>query len=153
MKVQPIGRKFFAGLFGGMMAAALLLAQATDSNIVGTVSDPAGALVPNVAVTATNKATNVKYQSVSNNAGEYRFNNVPVGRYDITAMASGFAPAKVGDVQTDLNRTASVNLTLAVGTVSTEVEVVEAAAAIDTNTSQLQTTWDSEAVRNLPSAG
>jgi hypothetical protein len=153
MKVQPIGRKFFAGLFGCGIAAVLLLGQATDSNIVGTVSDPAGALVPNVSVTAINKATNVKYETVSNNAGEYRFNNVPVGKYDITAMASGFAPAKIADVQLDLNRTASIPLTLAVGTVSTEVEVKEAAAAIDTSTSQIQTNWDADAVRNLPNAG
>lgn len=153
MKIQFFSKRLLAGVFGCVTAAVLLLGQATDSNIVGTVSDPAGALVPNVAITAINKATNVKYETVSNNAGEYRFNNVPVGRYDITATAAGFAPAKIGDVQLDLNRTASVPLTLAVGTVSTEVEVVEAAAAIDTTTSQIQTNWDADAIRNLPNAG
>ena len=133
--------------------AGLVLGQGADSVIVGTVTDPAGALVPNAKITATNKDTNVKYDTVSNAAGEYRFNNVPVGRYDVSAVVQGFAPAKIADIQLDLNRTASVNLTLKVGTVSTEVEVVEAAAAIDTATSQIQTNWNAEALRNLPNAG
>ena len=153
MNDQIIGRRFSFGLMVCAAVAGLVLGQGTDSVIVGTVTDPVGALVPNAKITATNKETNVKYETVSNAEGDYRFNNVPVGRYDVSAAVQGFAPAKVADVQLDLNRTASVNLTLKVGTVSTEVEVVEAAAAIDTATSQIQTTWDAEALRNLPNAG
>ncbi len=153
MNFQIVGRRLFLGLAACVLAAGRMLGQGTDSVIVGNVTDPAGALVPNAKITATNKDTNVKYDTVSNAAGEYRFNNVPVGRYDVSATAQGFAPAKVADIQLDLNRTASVNLTLKVGTVSTEVEVVEAAAAIDTTTSQIQTNWDAEALRNLPNAG
>ena len=139
MSFQTVGARLFLGVAACLMLAGLVWGQGTDSVIVGTVTDPAGALVPNVKITATNKATNVKYETVSNSAGEYRFNNVPVGTYDVTGTAQGFAPAKVGDVQLDLNRTSSVNLTLKVGTVSTEVEVVEAPATIDTAISQIQT--------------
>ena len=92
MNIQNLGRSFFVGAVVCLMAG-LALGQATDSNIVGMVSDPAGALVPNAKITAINKATNVKYETVSNNAGEYRFNNVPVGLYDITLLPRGFAPA------------------------------------------------------------
>ena len=123
MNFRTVGRRLFLGLLACALVAGLALGQGTDSVIVGTVTDPAGALVPNAKITATNKDTNVKYETVSNSAGEYRFNNIPVGRYDVSATAQGFAPATVGDVQLELNRTSAVNLALAVGTVSTTVEV------------------------------
>ena len=64
-------------------------AQATDSILVGTVTDPSDSLVPNASVTATNLATGVKYTGATNAAGEYRINNVPVGTYDVEASATG----------------------------------------------------------------
>jgi len=130
-----------------------LFGQATDSVIVGAVSDATGAAVPNANVVATNRDTNVQYATVTNGTGEYRLNNVPVGTYSISASAAGFSTATVGGVQLELNRTASVNLNLTVGSVSTAVEVTEAPALIDTTTSQVQTTYGSDLARDLPTAG
>ena len=133
--------------------AALGFSQATDSIIVGTVSDSSGAAVIGATVTATNKATNVKYEAPTNQAGDYRLNNVPVGTYDVTATAKGFANATVAGVELELNHTSQVNLTLAVGTVTTQVDVTEAGALIDTSTAQLQATYDSRLAQDLPMAG
>ena len=130
-----------------------LNAQATDSNIVGTVTDATGAAIPAAKVTATNTATNVKYDTVSNMEGEYRLNNVPIGNYTITATKAGFTTGSKSGVQLDLNRTATVNVALAVGTVETSVDVTESAALIDTNSSQLQTIFDTSAAADLPAAG
>jgi hypothetical protein len=128
-------------------------AQATDSNIVGTVTDATGAAIPAAKVTATNTATNVKYDTVSNMDGEYRLNNVPIGTYSVSATKAGFTTGSKSGVQLDLNRTASVNVTLAVGTVETSVDVTESAALIDTSSSQLQTIFDTSAAADLPAAG
>ncbi len=136
-----------------LVSIAALWGQATDSVIVGTVTDASGAAVGSAKVVATNRDTNVQYGTVSGNGGEYRLNNVPVGSYLITANAPGFATATVAGVQLELNRTTSVNLTLTVGTISTAVEVREAAAPIDTTTSQLQTTYSADMARDLPGAG
>ncbi len=130
-----------------------LNAQATDSNIVGTVTDATGAAIPAAKVTATNTATNVKYDTVTNMDGEYRLNNVPIGNYTIHATKAGFTTGTKSGVQLDLNRTASVNVTLAVGTVETSVDVTESAALIDTSSSQLQTVFDASAAADLPAAG
>ena len=130
-----------------------LHAQATDSILVGTVTDPSDALVPNATVTATNLATGVKYTGTTNAAGTYRINNVPVGTYDVEASATGLAGNKVSGVMLELNRTASVNFKLKVGAVSTVVEVVEASPLIDTSSAQLQNSFNSELSVNLPSAG
>jgi hypothetical protein len=131
---------------------ALSFGQAQDSNLVGTVTDSSGSAVPAATVTATNKDTGVKYTSVTGNVGDYRLNNIPVGRYDVSATAKGFATATVANLQLQLNHTASVNLTLPVGTVSTTVDVTEAAATIDTSTAQLQSAFDSRMAVDLPVA-
>src|SRR5689334_18561743 len=111
-----------------MIWTVTLMGQATDSNIVGTVTDASGAAVPDVKVVATNRDTNVPYSTVANGAGEYRLNNIPVGTYSVSASSPGFSSATVSGVQLELNRTATVNLNLVVGSVSTAVEVTEAPA-------------------------
>ncbi|MBZ5577494.1 MAG: carboxypeptidase regulatory-like domain-containing protein [Acidobacteriia bacterium] len=136
----------------GMVFLAWCFGQATDGIIVGKVSDASGAAVSGATVTATNTATNVKYTSPTNETGDYRLNNVPVGQYSVSATAKGFAAATVTGVQLDLNHTAAINLTLAVGTVTTQVDVTESNALIDTSTAQLQTTFDSRTAVEVPMA-
>jgi hypothetical protein len=126
--------------------------QATDSIVVGTVTDPTGLSVPGATVTATNKDTNVVYTTVTTSTGAYRINNVPVGRYDVSATAKGFATATTAGVQLELNRTATVNIILPVGSVATVVEVTEAVAAIDTASAQLSTTYDTRIALDVPVA-
>jgi len=143
----------FAPLAIFVAFATLSFGQATDGIIVGSVTDASGASVANAKISATNKATNVKYDTVTNVTGEYRINNVPAGTYDVAATASGFAAGTVANVLVELNHTASVNMTLTVGSVTTQVEVQEAAATIDTSTAQLQTTYDARTAVDIPMAG
>ncbi|HME08750.1 MAG TPA: TonB-dependent receptor [Bryobacteraceae bacterium] len=157
MKHESTLRTLFAFVVV-LFAAAMLFqvsgfAQATDSTIVGVVTDSTGSGIPGAAITALNKQTGVKYTTVTNNSGEYRLNDVPLGNYDVSATSSGFATATVTGAELQLNRTATVNLTLAVGTVSTSVEVTGAAAAIDTSTAQLQSTFGAKQAVDLPIAG
>jgi len=79
--------------------ATLSFGQATDGVIVGTVADAAGAAVIGATVTATNKDTGVKHTEPTNEAGEYRMNNVPAGRYDVMATAKGFATATLANLE------------------------------------------------------
>src|SRR5581483_2547893 len=137
-----------ASLFAGNV-----LAQATDSTVVGTVNDAAGAVVPGAAITAVNKDTNVTYSSVSNAQGEYRLNNIPVGSYDISAVAHGFAKQTVANVRTELNHTITTNFKLELTTVTSTIEVVESPATIDTTTSQVQSTFESRLAVDIPTAG
>lgn len=153
MKNRSIAPARLCFLAAFTILTGMLFGQATDSNIVGTVTDSTGAAVPNAAVAVINKDTNVKYASVTNSAGEYRVNNIPVGRYDVSATATGFSTATIANVQLELNHIASVNISLPVGTVTTTVEVTEAAAMIDTSTAQLQSTFDSKQAIDVPIAG
>ncbi len=126
--------------------------QLTSGNLVGTIFDPSGATVPNAAVTVVNQATGVANRTNSSGAGEYRFGNLPVGAYDLTVEAPGFARAATKGVAVQLNLTGTSNVTLGVNQAATTVEVIAAPAEIDTSTAQIQTTFDAKQLADLPSA-
>jgi hypothetical protein len=152
-------RSFPKIIFALALAIALLFpvpraaAQAISGDLLGTVLDATGASIPNVTVTATNVGTNIGASATSNANGEYRFTNLPAGTYTVTAKANGFTSATLKNVSINLNQTATANLTLQVGAVSSTVEVVEAAAAIDTTTAQVQNTFTTKQSEDLPTAG
>src|SRR4029077_19698332 len=90
----------YRNLFGFLALAALFLAlvfvgqtsaQVISGDLVGTVFDKTGAAVPGANVEAVNAETGVKYTAEANATGEYRFNNLPVGTYNVSASANNFA--------------------------------------------------------------
>ena len=93
-----------------LFAAALLFsvssfAQSTSGDVTGTILDASGAAVPNATVTAENAGTGIKASAVTNAAGQYRFTNLPVGSYTITATAAGFTSSSVKGLAVQLNQT------------------------------------------------
>lgn len=132
--------------------ASISFGQAAGGNIVGTVLDATGSVVSNAAVELTNVATGVKSTTRTDSTGEYRFGNVLVGTYSITITAAGFITASLKDVQVELNKTTTANVNVAVGAVSTQIEVTEATALIDTTTAQITATFESRLSADLPLA-
>lgn len=145
-------RRAFVTVAALAVCSFAALGQTVDANLVGTVSDPSGAAVASAKVTATNTSTNVPYETTTNSDGEYRLNNVPVGKYDVNVMATGFSPRTQAGVQLDLNHTSQINFTLNVGNVNTQVEVTETPALIETTSSNLQSTYDSTIAIDVPLA-
>ncbi|HUO28241.1 MAG TPA: carboxypeptidase-like regulatory domain-containing protein, partial [Bryobacteraceae bacterium] len=127
-------------------------AQLVSGNLTGTVYDASGATVPNASVVAHNDATGVENSSSTTSTGEYRISNLPVGTYTISVTAAGFTKAELKGVKVELNVTATANVTLEVGKSVATVEVSAAAAAIDTTTAQLQTTFETQQMMELPTA-
>jgi len=128
------------------------LAQTISGELVGTVYDASGATIPGATITATNAATGVSTSAESTVTGQYRIPNLPVGTYNLTVTAKGFAEAKLANVSVDLNKTATANITLQVGQTTVTLEVSEAAAVIDTTTAQVQSTFDARQMADLPTA-
>jgi outer membrane receptor protein involved in Fe transport len=133
-----------------LMSVSGLFGQAADGNLVGVITDPTGAAISGAEVNITNRATNIRTTTTSNPSGEYRFNNVPVGAYDLSLMATGFGPMMQTGIAIDLNKTSTVNVTLQVGAVSQTVDVSDAAAAIDTTTAQVQNSYTAQQAQELP---
>jgi hypothetical protein len=136
--------------------AALLLSipvcfsQAISGDLVGTISDPTGATIAGVTVTATNTATNIKYTSTTNASGQYRVSNLPPGTYTVSATEQGFATQTLENVAVQLNQIATANMTLQISEATTTVNVVEAPTVIDTTTAQIQQTYTTKEAQELP---
>ena len=74
-------RGSFAIIFGLMLAALMLWGQAETGQIVGTVQDASGAVVPNVTIAAKNVATGAQRTSATNTSGLYVLPNLPSGEW------------------------------------------------------------------------
>src|SRR5205814_5082252 len=122
------------------LGCGLVYGQAISGNIVGTVVDSSGAVVVSADVVAKNVATGVTSSAKTNNSGEYRFDNLPIGAYEISAKASGFQTTTL-HVDVQLNKSGTANLTLTPGSASTTIEVSGVAPALDTTTAQIQITY------------
>src|SRR5580704_6475258 len=130
------------------LSVGLAYGQAISGNLVGTLLDSSGAAVANAEVTATNVGTAQLIPGRTNSTGEFRFDNLPIGTYKISAKASGFRTTTV-EAEVQLNKTGTVNLTLTPGAATETVEVSGAAPIIDTTTAQLGTTFDSRLSTDL----
>src|SRR6266853_2689281 len=150
--VIPTLRRILAALALGVAAlsTAFVSGQAIDSNLVGTVTDSSGAAVPKSQVTAANKDTGVKYNASTDGVGEYRINHLPVGVYDVTAAAQDFALQTTANVNLQLNQTATAKFRLLIATQATSVQVIAAPPPLDLATSQLQITFDSRTLVDVP---
>jgi hypothetical protein len=138
--------------FGLVVTIALMpsaaMGQAISGNLVGTVLDSSGAAVADAEVTATNVGTAQIIPGRTNNTGEFRFENLPIGTYKITVKASGFRTT-TAEAGVQLNKTGTVNVALAPGAATETVEVSGEAPIIDTTTAQLGTTFDSRLSQDL----
>ena len=143
-----VGALFFAIALTGLAPCAF--GQTIDGNIVGTVFDATGAVVPDVSVTAINAGTGVKSEVTSGTNGTYRFNNLPVGTYNITLKKTGFNDADIQSLAVELNKTATANVVMRLGTVTNLVEVINASPSIDTTTVQIQNTFKGDQIVALP---
>jgi len=121
-----------------------LAAQIISGDLVGTVLDKTGAVVPDATVEATKVDTGVTYETKSGDTGEYRFNNLPVGVYNISASTANFATTTINGFTVELNKTSTLLITLEVKGAATTVEVSGTVAALDTTTAQLQSTFEAK---------
>ena len=145
-------RRFSAVLLTAVLFAAFSFGQVADGNLVGTVYDTSGKVVPDASVGARNTATGVLAETKSDQSGAYRFNNLPVGTYSVTVSSPGFASRELKDLTVELNKIATANITLSIGTTTESVEVVDSAALIDTTTAQISNIFASRLASDLPVA-
>jgi hypothetical protein len=133
---QPI--RDYLPMVAGVMLLFLLIgampvvAQETAGSVQGTVTDPSGAIIPNVQIEISSPNLARPLTATTDAAGTYRFPNLPVGTYSLTATATGFSTLKKTDVNVVLGRIAAVDFSMQVGSVSESVTVVADAAMVDT---------------------
>ena len=123
--------------------------QATFGNITGTVTDPAGAAVPNAQVTITDLEHGSTVQTTTNGSGNYTQTHLLAGQYKIAITAPGFSDfSATAEVQVDTSTRADAQLLI--GKASTEVTVTSEAPLLRSDRAEVSTTLTGPELQKLP---
>ncbi|PYT58794.1 MAG: TonB-dependent receptor [Acidobacteria bacterium] len=132
--------------------SSLAHAQASSS-ITGMVSDPSGAPVLAVQVSARNLETGAARSVTTNENGRYEILSLPVGRYEIKATKPGFEDSLRTGVELALGQEASIDFHLQVGSLNSEIKVTGDAPMITTSTRNISGVVGEQQVKELPLNG
>src|SRR6266581_6554152 len=136
---ERFGRSFgiavvvLLALFG----VSTLWSQTATGRIVGTVSDPSGAVIPDAMITVTNVETRVTYDTVTNGQGAYQAPLLSIGMYTVTADMPGFQKAATKPEKLEINQSLRVDIKMAVGNRTEEIVVEEGITRVETITPTL----------------
>jgi hypothetical protein len=144
--------------FPGLLLLALVCgfavhpasAQVLYGSVIGTVSDPSGAVIPNATVQLTGKDTGVSREVTSDEGGRYSFVNVLPGKYDLKVVSSGFRSVTQRDIDVSPNTVARFDVKLDVGQISEQVTVEANAVTLQTEKADTHGVIESKAITSLP---
>jgi hypothetical protein len=140
-------------LMVGILAPYKSMAQSTFGEIIGTVTDSSGSLVPDATVTLLNIGKSTQRVSKTNSSGEYSFVNVDYGKYQVTVEAPGFELARFDNLDLQAREVKRVDAKLTIGAATQTVTVQDAAAGvITTDVSNLSETKTGLELTTLPVA-
>lgn len=135
------------------MGAALLYGQGNTGNILGTVTDPSGAVVPGTKVVLTNSRTGVSVETASDNGGNYLFNFLAPGAYRVEAEVAGFKKFSRENILLETGRQLRIDVPLETGAVTETVNVAAQTPLLETETGTLSATIENRQVISLPTIG
>ncbi len=130
-----------------------VFAQLQSGRIVGTVFDTQKAGIPGATITVTNMATNVSRTAVTDAEGNYVVTPIDPGTYNVSAEMSGFQTTRREGLIMTVGQAARVELTLNLGTLSTEVQVTAETPLLNTESATLSEVITNEQIVDLPLNG
>jgi hypothetical protein len=141
-------------LVSAFVSATPAAAQsATTGAITGTVFDQHGAIIAGATVTATNTETGASRAALSNGAGVYRISEVTPGSYTVAVTSKGFEGYRQLEVLVTVGALVEISPKLVVGNVNETVQVSGENSLMHTQSSEISTTIDQNAIDNLPING
>jgi hypothetical protein len=137
-----------------LLISTSLFGQTFRGTILGTVTDPQGAVVAGAKVSVHNINTGLDRTTQTSADGSYSVPELPIGTYTVTATQSGFQTAVISNVAVNVAAEKRVDFVFRAGQVSEKVEVSgEALPQVETTTDTLGTTFTAEQAKNLPLNG
>ncbi len=133
-----------------LLAPLPVWAQATSASIFGVVSDATGAVIPRIAVTATNLETNFSRSATTDEFGQFSIKFLPVGTYRVEASGASFKKFIQTGIVLELNRGARVDPVLALGALTETVSVTADAPLVNTSDATIGRTVDNREIVSLP---
>lgn len=146
-------RKISLTVVLGLCLTAAAFGQFDTAEVLGTVTDASGAVVPKANVTLHNQDTGIDSKVVSDDSGQYHFFNVRVGKYIVTGEATGFSTFSAKDITVNVNARQRVDVTMSVGDVTQSVNVIDAAAQLETDSSEKGQVIHTQQIVELPLNG
>src|SRR3989442_6770390 len=121
-----------------------------SGSIRGTVTDPNGAVLPNVTVTVTDTAKGLKHTTTTDGAGRYEVTGLAPASYDVTVEGGGFDTTVAKGVVVTVGENVATDFQLKVTGVKQVVEVLATPPAVDTTQGQQANTVEEKLIRDLP---
>ncbi len=134
-------------------AVARLDAQVLYGSLVGNVTDPSDAAIPNVTVTVVNPATGQTRNAITDDRGFYAFRDLQEGAYDLRIAASGFMAYTRTGIAVTINTIARVDVKMQVGQLTETVTVAATALTLQTDKSDVHVDISKKEITNLPLTG
>ena len=125
-------------------------AWAQNTTVSGQVIDSSGAVIQNVTVELTNRATQVKSVTLTNTEGIFIYPSVPPGAYQVSASITGFTTSRIESVTLEVGQSKTVNFTLSPGDVKQSVNVTDQAALLTMDRADRGTVVENQFVNSLP---
>jgi hypothetical protein len=122
-------------------------------SLVGAVTDPAGAVIPNAKVTVTEVGTGFSRTATTDSEGHYVLASMRPAQYDITVQAAGFITYAQKGVTLLANQTLTVNVTAQVSGTTEQLNITAGDVQVDTSTPTLKQVIEKERVQELPLNG
>jgi len=152
-KWASYGFSFLALVFTLLVSPNSAKAQLSAGSVTGIVRDASGSAIADASVTLRNVDTTIERKTVSNDAGNYVFLNLGPGKYALEATAPGFATKRIAEFILAVNQTASIDISLQVGSQSEVVTISAETEQLDVSTADLGTVIATKQVNDLPLNG
>src|SRR5580658_962298 len=137
-----------------LLAAASLSAQTFRGTILGTVTDPSGAVVAGATVTVRNTGTGLQRTTETSADGSFALPELPIGTYNVTVTQSGFDTFLTTGVTVDVASERRVDAALKTGQIATKVEVSgDLLPQVETTSADLGGTLTADTIESLPVNG
>jgi hypothetical protein len=136
-----------------VLAGLSPLAFSQEGTIVGSVTDPSGAAVPNAAVTVTAVETGQVRTLASASDGQFVAPDLHIGRYTVRAVAPGFKAVEQKDIMLNVNDRTRVDFKLEVGSANESVTVEAAAIAVQADTGEVSDVITGQQITQLATNG
>jgi hypothetical protein len=136
-----------------VFASSVALAQTATTSLRGTVTDPAGAVIPDATVTLDSRETGFHQVHNTEKNGDYTFQQVPPATYKVTVESSGFSP-EISVVKLLVAQPATLNIALHISSSDTTVEVSASTVdVLNTTNAAVGNAVDEQTVESLPMEG
>jgi hypothetical protein len=145
--------RFLVAILASTSAGPAAWAQANFAELSGVVKDATGGVIRDAEISLLQLATGAKRSTASDEQGRYLLSRLAPGPYELTAKANGFQTERRQGITLTVGRLASLDLTLAVGSVATEAIVTADANLVETQSTALSGVMDPKAIRELPLNG